>query len=133
MLPAIGAASLALDAIQSLTSPPSKSSQPTGFGPALSDAEDSSDVSPASTAVSGYSSAQISSENFNALIDAQSLRSQASASFTQALDDSVLTSDSPSARPASASDTASSTYNAMDQLMQSTAVPLGFNPFSVSV
>jgi hypothetical protein len=130
MLPAIGAASLALDAIQSLTSPPSKSSQPAGFGPALSDAEDSSDTSPASMAVSGYSSLQISSGNFNALIDAQS---QASASFTQALDGSSLTSDSSSTQPSSASDTASSTYSAMDQLMQSAAVPLGFNPFSVSV
>ncbi|MGB6637639.1 MAG: EF-hand domain-containing protein, partial [Bradyrhizobium sp.] len=70
MLPAIGAASAALDAIQSLTSSQSTSSQPTGgFGPALSDAEDSSSTpQTASNAVSGFNNALISSNNFNALI-----------------------------------------------------------------
>ena len=33
----------------------------------------------------------------------------------------------------SASSAASSTYSSIDQLVQSTAMPLGFNPFSVSV
>lgn len=138
MLPAIGAASLALEAIQSLTSPQPASSQPVGFGPALPDASDSSVASSAqSPTISGFSSAQISSDNINALLDAQSL---ASANFAQAIDSSSQTSDSSGStsdssanQPNSASSAASSTYNSIDQLVQSTAMPLGFNPFSVSV
>ena len=138
MLPAIGAASVALDAIQSLTSPQPASSQPLGFGPVLPDASDGSAAASADSAtISGYSSAQISSDNISALLDAQSL---ASANFAQAIDSSSLgsdssdsTSDSSSTQPNAASGTASSTYSAIDQLMQSTAMPLGFNPFSVSV
>jgi hypothetical protein len=129
MLPAIGAASAALDAIQSLTSPQSASSEPSGgFGPALSDLEDSfSTPSSASNAVSGFNSALISSDNFNALIDAQSLTS---GDLAGALDSG--SSDSSQSPSASASGTASSAYNTVDQLVQSTAVPLGFNPFSLS-
>src|SRR5947209_18042645 len=74
MLPAIGAASLALDAIQSLTSPPSPASQVNGFGSSLPDAGDSSSSSFSATA-SGASGAQISANNISALIDAQSLAS----------------------------------------------------------
>src|SRR6185437_2452336 len=74
MLPAIGAASVALDAIQSLTSPSQASSQPIGSGSFGLD--DSSNVSPAASGpVSGFSSAQISSDNFNTLLGAQSLDS----------------------------------------------------------
>ncbi len=130
MLPAIGAASAALDAIQSLTSPQSTtSSQATGgFGPALSDAEDSSSIrSSGSNAISGFSSAPISADNFNALIDAQSL----TPGDAGALDSSG--SDSSQGLPGSASGAASSAYNSVDQLVRSTAVPLGFSPFSVSV
>jgi hypothetical protein len=124
---ALGAASSALDAIQSLTSPrPSSSSKPAGgFGP-VSDAEGGSAAPPASTTVSGFSNAQISSANFNALIDAQSL---ASADFAGARDSGHSTSEGQSS---SASSTASSAYSAVDQLVQSNAAPLGFNPFSVS-
>ena len=129
MLPAIGAASAALDAIQSLTSPQSASSEPSGgFAPALSDLEDSSPASSsASTAVSGFNSALISSDNFNALIDAQSLTS---GDLAGALDSG--SSDSSQSQSASASGTASSAYSAINQLVQSTAIPLGFNPFSLS-
>jgi len=129
MLPAIGAASAALDAIQSLTSPQSASSEPSGgFAPALSDLEDSSPASsPASTAVSGFNSALISSDNFTALIDAQSLTS---GDLAGALDSG--SSDSSQGQSASASGTASSAYSAINQLVQSTAIPLGFNPFSLS-
>jgi hypothetical protein len=133
MLPAVGAASLALDAIQSLTSPaPSSSSQPAGiFGPALSDIADSSQASSAdSTIVSGFSGTQISSDNISALLDAQSLTS---ANFANALDAGTSTSDSSQSQPASVSGAASSAYSAIDQLTQSTAIPLGLNPFSVSV
>ena len=133
MLPAIGAASAALDAIQSLTSPQSASSEPSGgFAPALSDLEDSSPASsPASTAVSGFNSALISSDNFNALIDAQSLTSGdlAGALDSGSSDSSLGDQSGPSA---SASDTASSAYNSINQLVQSTAIPLGFSPFSLS-
>ena len=137
MLPAIGAASVALDAIQSLTSPQS-ASQPFGFGPALPDASDNSTApSAVSPTIAGFSNAQISSDNISALIDAQS---QASANFARALDSNSLTSDSSSPAPDSSRDqpssafgAASSTYSSINQLVQSTAVPLGFNPFSVSI
>jgi hypothetical protein len=117
MLPAIGAASLALEAIQSLTSSqPSSPSQPAGiFGPALADAGDTSS-SPDTAPVSGFSSAKISSDNINALLDAQSL------------DSGRLTSDSSQSQSASAS----SAYSAINQLTQS-AVPLGLSPVSLSV
>jgi hypothetical protein len=139
MLPAIGAASLALDAIQSLTSSQSSSSPSqaaASFGPALADAGDTSS-SPNSGTVGGFSSAQISADNISTLLDAQSL---ASANLAEAIDpgnqtsdSSNSSSDSSSAQSNSASGAASSTYSSIDQLMQSTAVPLGFNPFSVSV
>jgi hypothetical protein len=130
MLPAIGAASAALDAIQSLISPQPPSSQPSGgFGPALSDVEDSSSTpQAASSAVSGFNSALISSDNFNALIDAQSLTS---GDLAGALDSG--SSNSSQSQSGSASGTASSAYSAINQLTQSTAVPLGLNPFSLSV
>jgi hypothetical protein len=135
MLPAIGAASVALDAIQSLTSPQPASSQPIGFPPNASDS--SAAPSADSPTVAGFGRAQISSDNISALIDAQSL---ASANLAQAIDSSSLTSDSSGStsdssanRPNSASSAASSTYSSIDQLVQSTAVPLGSNPFSVSI
>ena len=138
MLPAIGAASLALDAIQSLTpSQPSSSSQAAAsFGPALTDAGDTS-ASPDSATISGFSSAQISSDNISALLDAQSLASanlaQAIDSDSPASDSSNSTSDSSANQPNSASGAASSAYSSIDQLAQYTAMPLGFNPFSISV
>jgi hypothetical protein len=132
MLPAIGAASAALDAIQSLTSPqPGSSSQSTDFFGSFSDAGDSSAASSAQSTVSGFSSAQISSDNLNALFDAQSLTSGDAAG---ALDSGSSTSDSSTSdsSSASASGTASSAYSAINQLTQSTAIPLAFSPFSVS-
>ena len=128
MLPAaIGAASAALDAIQSLTSPqPGSSSQSTGFFGAFSDAGGSSAASSAQSPVSGFSSAQISSDNLNALFDAQSL---SSGNVARSQDSGSSSSDSSSA---SASGTASSAYSAINQLTQSAAIPLAFSPFSVS-
>ena len=123
MLPAIGAASAALDAIQSLTSPqPGSSSQPADFFGSFS-AEDSSAASSAQSTVSGFSTAQISSDNLNALFDAQSQSSGTGA------DSDSSSSDSSSA---SAPGTASSAYSAINQLTQSAAIPLAFSPFSVS-
>jgi hypothetical protein len=126
MLPAIGAASFALDAIQSLTSPQSSSSQPINFGP-LTDAADDSAPSSTSAPVAGFSSAQISSDNINALLGAQSL---SSGGLADSIDPGSSTSD-PSQQGQSAS--ASSAYSAINQLTQSAAVPLGLSPVSLSV
>jgi len=120
MLPAIGAASAAIDAIQSLTSPqPSSSSQSSGFASILADAKDSAAVLSAGSAAGGFSSSQTSPGNTNALLDAQSL---SSADFADALD-----SGSSSSSTSQQSQSASSTYNAINQLTQSTAVPLGLS------
>jgi hypothetical protein len=125
MLPAIGAASAALDAIQSLTSPqPGSSSQSTDFFGSFS-AGDSSAASSAQSTVSGFSTAQISSDNLNALFNAQS---QSSGN----VDSASSSSDSSDSDSASASSTASSAYSAINQLTQSAAIPLAFNPISVS-
>jgi hypothetical protein len=127
MLPAIGAASLALDAIQSLTSSgSSSSSQPVaGFGPALSSNSDSSATPAGPATIRGFSSTQISSGNISALLDAQSLTS---GNTTDALGAGGSTPDSFQTQAASAS----SAYNAIGQLTHSTAIPLGFSPLSVS-
>jgi hypothetical protein len=123
MLPAIGAASAALDAIQSLTSTQPSSSQSIGFGDVLPDAGDSSGASSgASSTVSGFSSAQISSDNLNALLDAQSL---SSGDVASALDSGSSTSD-PSQDPSGAA-SGTSAYTAINQLAQVTAIPLGLS------
>ena len=124
MLPAIGAASAAFDAIQSLTSPQPSSSQSSGFASILSDAEDSAAVLSAGTTAGGLGGRQSSSANINALLDAQSL---SSAGFADALGASTSSSDS-----SQQSQSASSTYNAINQLTQSTAMPLGLSPVSIS-
>jgi hypothetical protein len=122
MLPVIGA-SLALDAIQALTSPQSASSQPVGSGGF--DLESSSSASSTAPAtVSGFSSTQISSGNLNALIDAESL---ASGDLASALGSGNPSSDSSPSPSISASGTASSTYNAVNQLAQSTPIPVGLS------
>jgi hypothetical protein len=131
MLPAIGAASLVLDAVQSLTSPaPSSSPKPTdAFGPALTDITDNLPASsPIPPTVSGFGGGQISSDNISTLLDAQSLSSAG-----DAFGGANSTSDSSQAPAASAPGAASSAYHAINQLTQSTALPLGLNPFSVSV
>jgi hypothetical protein len=133
MLPAIGAASAALDAIQSLTSPqPGSSSQASDFFGALSDAGDSSATSSsAQSPISGFSNAQISSDNLNALFDAQSL---SSGNVAGTLDSGSSTSDASDTDSSSASapGAASSAYSAINQLTQSGMIPLAFSPFSVS-
>jgi hypothetical protein len=129
MLPAI---SLALDAIQSLTSPaPSSSSQPAGrFGPAVSEVADASLASSsAARSASGPSGTQISSGNISALLEAQSLTSS---DFANAFGPGRSVPNSSQAEPAPVSSAASSAYNAVNQLTQSTALPLGLSPFSVS-
>jgi hypothetical protein len=128
MVLAVAAASLALDAIQSLTSPQPQPSQPFGFQPALPDAGDGSAGSQAaSSGVSGFGGTQISSNNISALLDAQSLNS---ANFANSIDPGSANSDQSSNQQASG--TASSAYNTINQLTQSHAIPLGISPFSVS-
>lgn len=131
MLPAIGAAALALDAIQSLTSSASAStqSQSSDLGLSFSDAINASAAQGSSTAASSVSGgSQISPGNFSALLDAQGRSSVGSTGFDGSADASPSDSSTLSA-------TASSTYNAVDQslLSQSGTIPLGVNPFSVSV
>jgi hypothetical protein len=128
MVLAVGAASLALEAIQSLTSPSPSPSQSAGaFGPVLSDIGGRSPVSTDVTTVSRPSSPQISSDNLNALLNTQSLTPANSAN---ASDTDSSTSDSSQTQ--SASTTASLAYSALNQLTRSAALPLGLNPFSSS-
>ncbi len=121
MLPVIGA-SLALDTIQSLFSPQPASSQAAGGGFDLNNSSGASSTAPAT--VSGFSSTQMSSDNLNALIDAQSL---ASGDLASAFGSGNSAPDSPQGLSASASGTASSTYNAVNQLAQTTAIPVGLS------
>lgn len=120
MLPAIGA-SLALDAIQSLTSPQSSASPPIG---GFDLGGDSTGPSAGSGTVSGFSSTQISSDNLNALIDAQSLTS---GDLASAFGSGGSTSDSSQGLSGSISGPASSTYNTINQLAQTTAIPVGLS------
>lgn len=133
MLPAIGAAALALDAVQSLASSVSASSQSQSpdQGLSFSDAIGGNSIVAQSgpTAVSGSNGgSQISPGNFSALLDAQGQSSVGSTGFDGSADASLSDSGTLSAA-------ASSTYNAVDQslLSQSGTIPLGINPFSVSV
>lgn len=120
MLPAIGA-SVALDALQSIISPQSSSSQPAGSGGF--DLDDGSDA-PSVGTVSGSSSAQISADNLNALIDAQSL---ASGDLASALGSGSSASDPSQGQSALSSGAASSAYNTINQLAQTTAIPVGLS------
>jgi hypothetical protein len=128
MLLALGAASAALDAIKSLTASKPTSSQPIGFAPAgASWSDDSTTPSGGSGAATGYSGGpQISPDNIGALLAAQSQSTGFQAGGTSA----------NSALPATtASSAASSTYSAVDQLIQRQSTPalLPTPPISVNV
>jgi hypothetical protein len=109
MLLALGAVSTALDAIKSLSASKPASSQPVGFAPAGAQWSDGA----ATPAASGYSGApQISADNFNTLLAAQSQSTGFSAGGVSA------------SSPATTSfSTASSTYGAIDQLIQRQSTP----------
>jgi hypothetical protein len=82
MLLAFSAASAALDAIKSLTSPKPSSSQPIGSGPAGSPFDISAPPSGGSPAVSGFSGgAQLSPATLSALLAAQSQSSTGAAAL----------------------------------------------------
>jgi hypothetical protein len=121
MLPAIGA-SLALDTIQSLFAPQPASSPAAERG--FDVGAGSSASSRASATLSGFSSTQISSDNLNALLDAQSL---ASGDLASALGSGSSTSDPSQGQSGLAPGTASSAYSAVNQLAQTTAIPLGLS------
>ena len=128
MMFALGAVSSALDAIKSLTSSKPSSSQTIGFGPAPASASDNSAApSGGSTAVTGFTGGpQISPDTISALLDAQSKSTSVQGSNANAL----------LPAPTASSSAASSTYSAIDQLIQrqqANAVPLAINPFSVNV
>jgi hypothetical protein len=116
MLLALGAASAALNAIKSLTPSKPTSSQPIGFGPAGASWTGDSTPPPAgATATAGSSSGpQISSENFNALLDAQSQSTGFGTSGTSANSTSL---------PTTSSGAASSAYSAVDQAIQRQSTP----------
>ena len=138
MLIAFGAASAALDAIKSLTSSSSPSAQPTGFSQASTDLfglSDGASASGSSAAATGFSGgAQISPSTISALLDAQS---QSSTNSSIQFAGSSLSNAGPlSPAPSTSSGAASSTYNAIDQLIQrqqANTIPLAVNPFSVNV
>ncbi len=136
MLLALGAASAALDAFQSLTAPQPSSSQPIGFAPNADDPFDvSAPASEASTPASGFSGGtQISSDTISALLDAQS---QTSTNPSVQFGDSGLPNADPLLPASSTSPSAaSSAYNSIDQLIQrqqANTIPLAFNPLSINV
>jgi hypothetical protein len=125
MLLALGAASAALDAIQSLTTSKLSSSQGAGFGPASAPPVDTSSSLPAGTApVTGFSNGpQISSDNINALLSAQSQ----STGFNGSGANSLLSA------PPTFSNAATSAYNAIDQLVPGKAAPIPHPPASLSL
>ena len=119
MLLALGAASAALDAIQSLTTPKRSSSQGTGFGPASTPPIDG-----ASAPVTGFTSGpQISPDNINALLSAQSQ----STGFNGSDANSLLSA------PPTFSNAATSAYNAIDQLVPGKAAPVPHPPAQLSL
>lgn len=138
MLIAFGAASAALDAIHSLTTSSSSSAQSTGFSQASADLFGLSGGASASgspAAGSGFSGgAQISPGTMSALFDAQS---QSPTNPSVQSGGSSLSSAGPSSpAPSTSSGAASSTYSAIDQLIQrqqANTIPLAVNPFSVNV
>ena len=125
MLLALGAASAALNAIQSLTTPKPSSSKGTGFGSASTPPADTSSSLPAGSApVTGFSKGpQLSPGNISALLAAQSQ----STGFNGSGTNSLLSA------PPRFSNAATSAYNAIDQLAQGEAAPVPHPPASLSL
>ena len=130
MLPALGAASAALDAIASLTTSKSaSSSQPNGFGP-FSPGPAGNSVGPSGDAAlaTGFAGgAQISPDNISALLQAQSQSTDFNASDAISSLSALTTS---SGDGSSIYSDVSSAYNNIGQLAQRQAIPV---PFSISI
>ena len=125
MLLALGAVSAALDAIKSLTTPKPSSSPGTGFAPASIPPTSSPSALPAGTGpVTGFTNGpQISPDNINALLAAQSH----STGFNGSNTNSLLSA------PPTLSNAATSAYNSVDQLVQGKAATLPRPPASLSL
>jgi hypothetical protein len=125
MLLALGAVSAALDAIKSLTTPKPSSSQGTGFAPASIPPTGAPSALPAGTGpVTGFTSGpQISPDNINALLAAQSQ----STGFNGSDTNSLLSA------PPTFSNSATSAYNAIDRLVPGKAAPIPHPPASLSL
>ena len=125
MLLALGAVSAALDAIQSLTTPKPSSSHGTGFGPASPPPTGSPSTPPAGTVpVTGFTNGpQISPDNISALLAAQSQ----STGFNRSDATPLLTA------PPTFSNTVTSAYNAIDQLVHAKAAPIPHPSASLSL
>jgi hypothetical protein len=124
MLLALGAASAALDAIKSLTTPKPSSSQGTGFAPASPPTGAPSTLRAGTVPVTGFTNGpQISPDNIGALIAAQSQ----STGFNRSDATPLLTA------PPTSSNAATFAYNAIDQLVQAKAAPIPHPPASLSL
>jgi hypothetical protein len=136
MLFALGAASSALDAIQSLTSSASSSSQSTGFSQATADMfglAPGASTSGSSTLPSGTTGfSQLSPATMSALLAAQSQSSTQSTTSASTGGSQVTATSAVSTTSSSA---ASSSYNAIEQLTQREANAISFsaNPLSFNV
>lgn len=134
MLFALGAASSALDAIQSLTSPASSSSQSTGFSQATADmfglapGASTSGNSTLPSGTTGFS--QISPATMSALLAAQGQSSTQSATSASTGGSQVTATSAASTTSSSA---ASSSYNAIEQQREANAISFSANPFSFNV
>src|ERR1700745_17931 len=116
MLLALGAASAALDAIKSLTTPKPSSSQGTGFAPAPIPPTGAPSALPAGTVpVTGFTNGpKISPDNINALLAPQSQSIGVNGSGANSL----------LSAPPRFSNAATSAYNGVDQLVQGKAATL---------
>jgi hypothetical protein len=117
MLPAIGAAAAtAFDAVQSLTSPQKPSApKPVGFASALASPKNATATLSTASHNSGYNSSLVSANNINALLGSQNYPSAESGQSSDRKH-SVATLNQSNA-----------TYNAINQLTQHTAVPVGLS------
>jgi hypothetical protein len=134
MLFALGAASSALDAIQSLTSPASSSSQSTGFSQATADmfglapGASTSGNSTLPSGTTGFS--QISPATMSALLAAQGQSSTQSTTSASTGGSQVTATSAVSTTSSSA---ASSSYNAIEQQREANAISFSASPLSFSV
>jgi hypothetical protein len=123
MFPAIGAASAALDAVQSLTSSKKPSSpKPIGFASALASPKNASAVLSKPSQNAGYNSSLLSANNINALLGSQNNPSPPDTRHSSDTKHSAATLNQSQV-----------VYNAVDQLRQSAGVPASHSSVSLRV
>jgi hypothetical protein len=137
MMFALGAASSALNAINSLTSSGPSSTQATGFGENPFQLPGSAPSAASSTTTTGFTgAAQLSPATMNALIAAQSQSTNSASSSQSSSNASTSPADADdSSADAANAPTATSPYNLLEQLMQrqGSAISLAANPLSFNV